>query len=193
MLKKLAISGLTVLTLFIFSSAAYSQYNMALINHYSALPYSEAYATAHMGTMERSAYVSAYNESLPGVGRTTYYSSFDNGPERAHSVYTHTHYKGEMSGEPSFVTYKRYVRPGDAERITSETYLAPMDVPVVSSTSTSIGVPPFGYKYYTKNTKAPIRDFRTDVWETKTYSSASEKNVLYDEMYGSTYVNPEEK
>ncbi len=193
MLKKLVISGLTILTLFIFSSAAYSQYNMAVINHYSMLPYSEAHATAHMGIMERGDYVSVYNESLPGVGRTTYYNSFDNGPARAYAV-SHTTYSGsgETGSVPVFVTYRQYVRPGDVERITSETYLAPMDIPVISE-KTSIGVPPFGYKYYTKNTRSPIRDFRTDIWETKTYSAASEKQVLYDEVYGSVYVNPEER
>jgi len=189
MLNKLVISGLTVLTLFIFSSAAYSQYNMALINHYSQLPYSEAYATAHMGTTERSGIMSAsYNEGLPGVGKTTYYRSFDDNSERAHAVYSHN--VDETSGVPAFVTHRKYVRPSDVEK--QEVYLAPMEPPVITQ-RTSIGVPPYGYKYHTKNTKAPIRDFRTDIWLTKKYTSASEKHILYDEMYGSSYINPDEK
>ena len=84
MLNKLVLSWVTLLVLFIFSSAAYSQYNMALINHYSQLPYSEAYVTAHMGTKDRSSIMSdSYNEGLPGVGKATYYRSFDDKPERA--------------------------------------------------------------------------------------------------------------
>ena len=163
MLNKLVISALTILTLFIFSATAYSQFvaKYAINENYPGLFTDRAQAVYHVNTNETTDYTSA--------------------------GYSTANYLAVVSSSRKTVKYRKYIRPSREE---SEVFLAPMDPPVISS-KTSIGVPPFGYKYYTKNTNAPLRDFRADIWLTHQYTSASAKNnVVYNNKTGAFYINP---
>lgn len=175
MLKNLVISGLTVLTLFMYSGSTYSQNSGAMYQYAYAQPviYSpnaHLYVPNYMWDLNRPVVI--YHVSYAPLPSNDPYYKYENvheimyvpdPPERAVIIRT-----GTVSNS-DYVMYTNYVRPSLREPEPEVNYLEPMVTPIVSGTN-KIGVAPHGYNYYTAKKNTVIRDFRAEIWLSKTYN-----------------------
>jgi hypothetical protein len=191
MLKKLILSGLTALMLIGLSNNVYSQMGVAMYaSNVEVSPNADMYAPVYVWSLHSDYAVNSTYAKLPGPADDPYYKyehvhdmyvedTEDAGPTRAHA------YQITNETNKPFVTYRNYVRPSDRED-EQVNYLEPM-VPVVTTsvaTSTSIGVAPHGFNYYSgKKINTPIRDFRADFWLKKYYRDEVHNHASYYKEY----------
>jgi hypothetical protein len=162
MFKHLVISGLTVLTLFAasltFTGSVYSY-------TYAELPLDPYYKYMHVHDM--------YVEE-PSV-------------EAAKAVYISTQSVVISTGrDPSFVTYRRYVRPSDKMNTKAEEVAwIPTTVPVEMGKTTTFTAPNGFTTHVAKHpSQHPIRDFRATYWVTKYYRDEFHNQASYNKTYG---------
>src|SRR4030095_3121896 len=163
MLNKLVLSYLTVLVLFV-SGYAYSQ------EIDNGMQSTRATVPEHVLFVHSSGFINPY-------GMTT---------DAARADHISTQYVMVRNGrsEVAYIFNRKYVRPSDTD--VEETYLEPM-VPVITSKQ-SIGVAPNGFKYFTRKSNIPIRDFRADMWKSnyylaQYYKSGSNDDARYIQTY----------
>ena len=141
------------------------------------------------GQINEPMHLNMYGICVQTVSQLLQYYAELPGPERAQAITASTQYirVRNGNGDIDYVFYRKYVRPSDLERIKEnvkeETYLAPLDEPLVNY-RTSTGVPPHGYKYYVEKPAGylPIRDFRASMWLTKEYDD-TKSHPLYQSAY----------
>ncbi len=164
MLKHLVISGLTILTLFMFTRNAYSYI-------YAELPLDPYYKYMHVSDM--------YVPDAPATGMLS------GNTQAARAVYVTS--QDIRTTNSRYVLYRNYVRPGDRKRLTETevSYLPYITTPSVNGKTATL-VAPHGYNYHQVKTTPvhPIRDFRTEFWENKYYRDEFHNQASYNKTYG---------
>lgn len=213
MLKKFAITGLTILALFV-TTTAYSQIYWASYNYgYQPMPNATAYAPGYIWE-ERTGtgyIVTKSDESASNVMDKSYYAKLPGyDPYYTYMQFSDTYVPTSEASDADaaraiivsnedvtradsrdrniyVVSYQPYVRPSEKEE--EILYLQPMTTGSVENNGTFVA--PHGYKYYNEKTSAsemkknvPIRDFRTDFWQDKYYRDEFHNQESYNQTYG---------